>query len=178
MRLRTRQLLAVTGTALATAVALGAPSQAVAAGRGEPARVTCAAATTKVTVTPVKSPVNHLLITVKNTGKTLCDAYYAPALRFDDAQAATTVNRDSQPQAVVSLMPGESAYAGVTTSAADGSGTHGYTAHRLEVHFVNRTDTGSVGAPAKPALPKAGVWVDSSAQVTYWQYTAADALMW
>ncbi|MFF3639507.1 DUF4232 domain-containing protein [Streptomyces sp. NPDC002564] len=140
--------------------------------------VTCTAATTKVTVTKVTRPLNHLLITATNTGSKPCYAYNAPYLRFDDAQASAAVDRDSVPQAVVTLEPGRSAYAGVRTSAADGSGTHGRTAHRLRVHFANRAMDGSVGAPADLKLPAGGVYVDSSVTTTYWQATREDALSW
>ncbi|MCF3123662.1 DUF4232 domain-containing protein [Streptomyces arenae] len=140
--------------------------------------VTCTAANTKVKVTKVASPVNHLLLTATNTGTAPCFAYNAPALRFDDAQAAASVNHDSVPQAVVTLEPGQSAYAGITTSAADGSGAHGYTAHRLGVYFSHRAMDGSMGPEAPVRLPAAGVYVDSTVTTTYWQSTRDAALMW
>ncbi|CAM5685471.1 hypothetical protein SALBM135S_03022 [Streptomyces alboniger] len=140
--------------------------------------VTCTAARTKVKVTPVSRPLNHLLVTATNTGTKPCYAYNAPYLRFDDAQSAAGVNHDSAPQSVVTLAPGESAYAGVTTSAADGSGTHGYTAHRLGLFFSGRAMNGSVGAEAVAELPAAGVYVDSTVTTTYWQSTREAALQW
>ncbi|MFD4634206.1 DUF4232 domain-containing protein [Streptomyces sp. NPDC058284] len=140
--------------------------------------VTCSGATTKLKVTEVARPANHLLITATNTGTTPCYAYGAPYLRFDDAQSSTAVNRDSVPQAVVTLEPGESAYAGVLTSAADGSGSDGYTAHRLGVLFANRAMDGGVGREKAVKLPAAGVYVDSTATTTYWQTSRELALSW
>ncbi|MEV5983365.1 DUF4232 domain-containing protein [Streptomyces sp. NPDC052114] len=158
---------------------------AKASGTGEAARsataarpVTCTAANTEVKVVKVSRPVNHLLLTAKNTGTAPCFAYNAPYLRFDDAQSALAVNRDSVPQSVVTLEPGRTAYAGITTSAADGSGSDGYTAHGLGVYFSNRAMNGSVGPEADAKLPAGGVYVDDSATTTYWQSSREDALMW
>ncbi|QFQ99602.1 DUF4232 domain-containing protein [Streptomyces phaeolivaceus] len=140
-------------------------------------RVTCKGSNTTVTTQSVSRPINHLLITVKNTGSKYCDLYYNPTVRFGEAQSAPRVIEESQPQAVVTLAPGESGYAGVLLSAADGSGGKGTTEQKVVVHFQNRQgdDTGS---PASPALPAKGVYVDNSVAVTYWQSTAADALQY
>ncbi|MER5885665.1 DUF4232 domain-containing protein [Streptomyces sp. NPDC001941] len=138
--------------------------------------VTCTGANVKVRATVVARPLDHLLVTATNTGSRPCYAYYAPALRFGDAQAAARVDRDSVPQAVVTLEPGESAYAGVRTSRADGGAGKGYTATSLEVWFTGRDDKGSEGPAARPALPAAGVYVDPSVTVSYWQ-TSMDAAL-
>ncbi|GAA2504460.1 DUF4232 domain-containing protein [Streptomyces gobitricini] len=130
----------------------------------------------KVTHTPVTRPLNHALLTLTNTGSQACNAYHAPLLRFDDGQAATPVDDSSRPQAVVTLSPGESAYASVTLSAADGSGSDGRTARKLAVHFAPRSGEGSTdAAPAVIALP-AGTYTDTSATVTHWQSSMDDAL--
>ncbi|WP_332836383.1 DUF4232 domain-containing protein [Streptomyces odonnellii] len=117
-------------------------------------------------------PLNHLLLTVTNTGSKNCHLVGYPAVRFGEAQSVPPVIEDSKPQAVVTLAPGESGYAGVLLSAADGSGSNGYTAKYLEVYF------GKSPSPARPTLPKKGVYVDSSLSVTYWQADMADALTW
>ncbi|MEV5594713.1 DUF4232 domain-containing protein [Streptomyces sp. NPDC052496] len=135
---------------------------------------TCTAANTKVTVSKLSRPINHLLLTITNTGSVRCDAYHYPALRFDDAQASTAVRPDSKPQAVVSVEPGRSAYAAVRTSDATGEASGGKTAHSLEVFFAHR-DGSYAERPARPALPK-GTYIDDSAQVTYWQSELDDAL--
>ncbi|RLU80630.1 hypothetical protein CTZ27_34590 [Streptomyces griseocarneus] len=135
----------------------------------------CTAADTKVTVQNVTRPVNHQLLTVTNTGGKACNLYGHPFLRFDEAQSPTQAVEDSKPQAVVTLAPGQSGYAGINLSSADGSGQYGYTATSLEV-FFDKGD-GSDARSAKPAFPK-GTWTDETAYVTYWQQTAADALVW
>ncbi|MFC0600381.1 DUF4232 domain-containing protein [Streptomyces palmae] len=166
------------GTAAAKPPAQAAPARTDRGNRGSGTATTCTSANTKVTVTQVSRPINHLLLTATNTGTAPCYAYYAPYLRFDDAQAATAFNEDSKPQAVVTLKPGESAYAGIRTSAADGGAQHGITAQRLGVSFANRDQDGSVGGSTNLTLPGGGVYVDDSAEVTYWQTSMDDALMW
>ncbi|MFH8748609.1 DUF4232 domain-containing protein [Streptomyces rimosus] len=134
----------------------------------------CTAANTKVTVSKLSRPINHLLLTLTNTGSTRCDAYHYPALRFDDAQAPTAVREDSKPQAVVSVEPGKSAYAAVRTSDPTGEAEGGKTVRSLEVFFANR-DGGYYDRSTRPALPK-DTYIDNSAQVTYWQSELDDAL--
>ncbi|KFG10503.1 MULTISPECIES: DUF4232 domain-containing protein [Streptomyces] len=141
-------------------------------------RVTCNGANTTVTAKPVTRPINHLLITVKNTGSKYCDLYYYPTVRFGEAQSAPRVMEESQPQAVVTLAPGESGYGGVLLSSGDGSGGPGATEKKVVVHFQGRKPGSDAGSPASPALPAKGVHVDNSVAVTYWQSTAADALQY
>ncbi|WP_208033606.1 DUF4232 domain-containing protein [Streptomyces cyanogenus] len=131
--------------------------------------VLCNGANTTVTAQPLARPLNHLLITVKNTGGKTCELPYYPVLRFDQMQWVPQADRDTQPQAVVSLAPGESGYAGVLLSSADGSGTGGMTARKLTVGFQGLTPNSSGGPSATPSLPAKGVYYDSSLKVTYWQ---------
>ncbi|MET9558141.1 DUF4232 domain-containing protein [Streptomyces sp. NPDC006645] len=138
------------------------------------ARTTCTGKNTKVTVTDVTRPINHLLVTATNTGKTNCDAYYAPLLGFDEAQAVTQINENSKPQAVVTLAPGESAYASISLG---GDGSPDIAAYKLSVNFAGRSNQGSVGSPANLTLPK-GTMVSDTTSVSYWQSTMADALIW
>ncbi|MEU0231968.1 MULTISPECIES: DUF4232 domain-containing protein [unclassified Streptomyces] len=135
----------------------------------------CDASAVRVVYSPVSRPLNHALLTVTNTGRTACSAYYAPVLRLDDGQAAVAVDQDSKPQAVVTLFPGESAYAAMILSAADGSGRHGRTSKELTVWFAPRDNAGSTGGPAVLKLP-AGTYTDSTTRVTYWQSSMEDAL--
>ncbi|KUN65161.1 hypothetical protein AQJ46_28870 [Streptomyces canus] len=140
--------------------------------------VTCEGSTTKTVAAPLTRPVNHMLLSVTNTGSKSCYLYGYPAVRFGEAQAVPPVIEDSQPQAVVTLKPGESGYASVNLSATDGSGANGYTAKSLTVYFQGRSGNGSVGAGAHPSLPAKGVYVDDSLKVTYWQQSMDDAVSW
>ncbi|MGB9999358.1 DUF4232 domain-containing protein [Streptomyces pseudogriseolus] len=136
----------------------------------------CNGSNTSVTAEPVSRPVNHMLITVENTGSQNCDLTYYPVLRFDEMQWVPQPIEDSKPQAVVTLAPGESAYAGVLLSAADGSGSGGATGKKLTVGFQGRTPNSDGGPAAIPSLPAKGVYYDSSLTVTYWQSSMDDAL--
>ncbi|MFJ4574365.1 DUF4232 domain-containing protein [Streptomyces sp. NPDC088846] len=151
-------------------------SSAGSTGSGSKSPVTCTGSNTKVTVTKVSRPINHLLLTATNTGSAPCYAYHAPALGFDDAQAAFPVLRDSIPQAVVTLEPGQSAYASIGLSGEpDGQELHKGT--HLTVYFTGKANQGSTGAPAKLTLPAGTSWGDNGF-VTYWQSEMADALMY
>ncbi|MFD3735862.1 DUF4232 domain-containing protein [Streptomyces sp. NPDC058632] len=141
-------------------------------------KVTCEGSHTRTVAAPLTRPVNHMLLTVTNTGSDTCHLYGYPAVRFGEAQSVPPVIEDSRPQAVVTLEPGESGYASVNLSAADGSGSSGRTEKSLAVHFRGPSGNESVGEGAHPALPAEGVYVDDSLKVTYWQQSMDDAVMW
>ncbi|WP_405806918.1 DUF4232 domain-containing protein [Streptomyces sp. NBC_00210] len=146
------------------------------AGDSGPVTAACIGANTKVTVTRVSRPINHLLLTMTNTGSKACNAYHAPLLRFDDAQAVTQIMDDSKPQTVVTLSPGESAYASILLSSGDGSGGDGRTAKNLGVFFAPRNGSGSTNTPPDELKLPAGTHIDDKAAVSYWQSTMDDAL--
>ncbi|MES4901200.1 MULTISPECIES: DUF4232 domain-containing protein [unclassified Streptomyces] len=124
-----------------------------------------------VGVKSVQRPVNYMVLEVNNHAGVDCNMPGFPRLKFgEDAQAATPVYEDSKPQAVVTLAPGETAYAGIRTSSADGSGLNGYKATSLEVFLEGSDDSKSV------ELPGGSVYIDNSAQVTYWQSDLSNAL--
>ncbi|MFC8076215.1 DUF4232 domain-containing protein [Streptomyces sp. NPDC057307] len=136
---------------------------------------TCTPANTKITVTKVSRPINHLLVTATNAGSGTCYAYYAPLLGFDDAQSVTQINESSQPQAVVTLSPGQSAYASIALGGGEGSPTTA--AYNLSVSFSGRDNQGTVGPVANLTLPK-GTKTNNDTSVSYWQATMSDALTW
>ncbi|MGK5642050.1 DUF4232 domain-containing protein [Streptomyces sp. URMC 126] len=172
-RLAASALLTVGALALAAGQSQAAP--AVARPAAAPKTAACSAAHTKLTVQNVTRPINHQLLTLTNTGDTTCEALFHPSLGFDDDQSATAVIEDSKPQAVVTLAPGESAYAGMALSAADGSADHGRWARVVRVSLFD--GSGSAGRPVAVPLP-GGTWIDDSVSVTYWQADPADALVW
>ncbi|MCB5911352.1 DUF4232 domain-containing protein [Streptomyces pinistramenti] len=143
-------------------------------GRHQP----CDAARLHLTAATLTRPVNHLLLEVKNTSGSTCDLYAYPFLRFDDEQAPVASFDDSKPQAVVSLAPGDSGYAGVLTSSPDGGGAHGHTRTSLSVLLAGRDGQGSSGGAAQVGLPGGSAYIDDSAWVTYWQADPADATQW
>jgi hypothetical protein len=136
----------------------------------------CNGSNTRTTAQPVSRPLNHMLLTVTNTGSKPCALMYYPVLRFDEMQWVPQAIDDTKPQAVATLDPGASGYAGVRLSAADGSGTGGDTGRKLTVAFQGRTPNSSGGPSATPTLPAKGVYYDSALSVTYWQTDAETAL--
>ncbi|MFD8627000.1 DUF4232 domain-containing protein [Streptomyces hygroscopicus] len=140
--------------------------------------VTCQGSNTKTVAAPLNRPVNHMLLTVTNTGSKTCYLYNYPAVQFGEAQSVPPVIEASKPQAVVTLAPGESGYASVNLSSADGSGKHGHTVKSLTVYFQGRTADEDVPSAAHPSLPAKGVYVDDSLKVTYWQQSMDDAIIW
>ncbi|MFD8707433.1 DUF4232 domain-containing protein [Kitasatospora sp. NPDC059648] len=140
---------------------------------------TCEGSNTKTTAAPLNRPVNHMLLTVTNTGSGICYLYGYPAVQFGEAQSEPPVIADSKPQAVVTLKPGEPGDASVNLSSTDGTdGSNGYTATSLAVYFHGPAGNESVGTGAHPSLPAKGVYVDDSLKVTYWQQSMDDALSW
>ncbi|MFJ4899573.1 MULTISPECIES: DUF4232 domain-containing protein [unclassified Streptomyces] len=151
------------------------PDQAGSSSKGK--SDACTGGNTKTSVSKVTRPINHLLLTVTNTGSTSCNAYYAPKLRFDDAQAVFQILEDSKPQAVVTLNPGESAYASIGLTGEPGAGPAPRKATHLQVNFAGRSNEGSTGSPAELNLPANTVW-DDNGFVTYWQTEMSDALQY
>lgn len=172
--------VAVAAFSLTAFSAQGASARAegaVAQGKTAKAAVTCQGSNTKTTAAPLARPINHMLLTVTNTGSSPCYLYGYPSVQFGEAQSEPPVIEDSQPQAVVTLAPKESGYASVNLSAADGSGSNGTTEKSLTVYFQDRAG-GSLSSAAHPALPAKGVYIDDSIKVTYWQQTLEDAIIW
>ncbi|MFI6687503.1 DUF4232 domain-containing protein [Streptomyces sp. NPDC050485] len=130
--------------------------------------VPCTGAKVKLTATPVTRPINHILLTVTNTGKTACNAYDAPAVGFSNAQSPIPVDKETIPQAVVTLSPGASAYAMVRTQG-EGDGSKAYNAGQVVVYFRGKVGMESTGPSAYAALAKSVSVVDSQAMATYWQ---------
>ncbi|WP_328866581.1 DUF4232 domain-containing protein [Streptomyces sp. NBC_00304] len=138
---------------------------------------TCTGGNTRTSVSKVTRPINHLLLTVTNTGNRTCYAYYAPKLRFDDAQAVFPILEDSQPQAVVTLNPGESAYASIGLTGEPGAGPAPRKATHLQVNFAGKNPGSTSGTAAELNLPANTVW-DDNGFVTYWQTEMSDALQY
>ncbi|MCX4709657.1 DUF4232 domain-containing protein [Streptomyces griseus] len=133
----------------------------------------CTPQNSTVKVSSVSRPINHLLLTVTNTGSKDCAAYHAPFLRFDDAQAVYPILDDSKPQAVVVLSPGEKAYAGIGLLGEPGE-NEPVKSDNLGVIMVDKNNKSKGEATLK--LP-AETYTDSLGFVTYWQSDVETALM-
>ncbi|MEV0602238.1 DUF4232 domain-containing protein [Streptomyces sp. NPDC050315] len=164
-------LLAAGTLALTAGPALAQAAPAASAAKPAP----CTASALKFEAGTVSRPINHVLIKATNTSKKTCDfsAESYPLLRLHkDQQAVTPVIEDSRPQAVVTLAPGETAYAGLMLSAAD-SPEKGFKTGRIGVAVAKNTALKDVTVKGGPVYVQPGV-----AQVTYWQDNPADALIW
>ncbi|MFC9280297.1 DUF4232 domain-containing protein [Streptomyces collinus] len=179
MRIATRSVSRAAASSLVGALAfvgVQAAAQTASAATKQASVGTCTAANTKVTVTEVSRPINHLLLKATNTGTKPCYAYNAPFLRAGaDAQAPLAWADETVPQAVVTLKPGQSAYAGILTSSPEGEG--GAKEKTLGVIFTNRSG-GATAEEKTLNLPHSGIFFNSAATVTYWQTNAEDALAW
>ncbi|MEW2575108.1 DUF4232 domain-containing protein [Streptomyces syringium] len=133
-------------------------------------RVPCTADNTRITAAPLSRPLNHMLLTITNTGSKMCDLAGYPIVKFEGAQSVPPVMEATKPQAVTSLAPGKQGYAAVILSAGDGSGGEGRTAQSLEIGFQGSDKM------AEAALQAKGVHIDDSLRVSYWVTTVEDAL--
>ncbi|MEU3606507.1 DUF4232 domain-containing protein [Streptomyces sp. NPDC035033] len=133
----------------------------------------CTAADVKVVASKVSRPINHLALTITNTGGRVCHAPDAPLVGFDHSQAPIRIVEESKPQAVVTLTPGESAYASLILTgepAGPGEDTHGTTVRTIKVNLTADSMV-TVAAPS-------GTYVDDGAAVSYWQRELEDALQY
>ncbi|SEC26571.1 DUF4232 domain-containing protein [Streptomyces melanosporofaciens] len=132
----------------------------------------CRLDTMSVSVTSVPRPANHLLLEITNQSGVTCRLIGSPVVRFDDGRAAVPQDENTQPQAVVTLPPGESGYAGLTTSAAGAPAADGRKATGLTVSLPGEDGRRAVD------LPGDSVEVEDGTAVGYWQSDASDALLW
>ncbi|MEU3708096.1 DUF4232 domain-containing protein [Streptomyces anulatus] len=142
--------------------------------KAAPSIPACTPKNSTVKVSSVSRPINHLLLTVTNTGSTTCHAYYAPFLRFDGAQAVYPVLDDSKPQAVVTLSPGKKAYAGIALLGEPGQ-NEPVKSTNLGVGMVDKNNQSKGESTVK--LP-AETYTDGLGFVTYWQSDVENALMY
>ena len=138
---------------------------------GSGAAAPCSGSHTSTTATEVSRPVNHLLLRLTNTGTANCTLTAYPVARFGEEQSPARPAPETKPRTALTLSPGESAYAGVRLSSAEGTAPHLRTARTL-------TLTLPTGPAAHPALPAKGVRVDDGVTVTYWLSSGEAALMY
>ncbi|WP_051885971.1 DUF4232 domain-containing protein [Streptomyces hygroscopicus] len=132
----------------------------------------CGLDTMSVSVTSVPQPANHLLMEITNQSGASCRLTGFPVVRFGDARSAVPADGNTRPQTAVTLAPGESGYAGLTTSAANVPAGGGRTAAGMTVALPDGQSRHTVD------LPGDAVEVGDGAEVGYWQSDASDALLW
>ncbi|MFI6935917.1 DUF4232 domain-containing protein [Streptomyces sp. NPDC050287] len=129
----------------------------------------------------MKKPINHVLITATNTGSKPCHIYRYPALRLsENSQAEAARLGQSQPQAVVTLDRGATAYAGLITASVDRNSQTKVTTSSIGVslHGPDAGDSSTENGVDVP-VPGGSLYVEEdNAQVTFWQDNVSDALAW
>ncbi|MGW1027454.1 DUF4232 domain-containing protein [Streptomyces sp. NPDC002577] len=185
--------------ATATSSVTAAPADASAAadtskgtGNGTPASQTptakdgqgsapsdCTTDNLKFTAENVSRPINHMLITATNTTSEPCYIYGFPSVTFSD-QGPIGTAEETKPKYVVTVPPKESVYAGVTLSTGTGSGkASGHDASSIGLTLHAAEGSGTTGSAVTVAAPGGSVYVEEgTAEVTYWQESADDALNW
>lgn len=135
---------------------------ATAAASGTKRTPSCRAGQLTITAAPAARPLNHLLITARNTSAGPCDLGIIGLVTFDGRiKAATPDGLGGGPNI---LKPGQANYEGVSLDQQDapGSGTHSST---LSVRLDNGE---TVRIPVKTYV--------HAPSITVWEPTAADAL--
>ncbi|MFJ3903123.1 DUF4232 domain-containing protein [Streptomyces sp. NPDC090025] len=135
-----------------------------------PVETLCTIADTKIVASKVSRPINHVVLTVTNVSKRPCNVMNAPFVGFDEPQATIGIMEDSKPQAVVTLFPGYSGYASIKLTGEPGGDTNGRTIKKIRVNLTREIGT-TIPAPA-------GTYADDNAEVSYWQFSLADALVY
>ncbi|MFJ9869247.1 hypothetical protein [Streptomyces sp. NPDC101165] len=155
-----------TSTAKSTPTAAkqtGAHSSGTASGTGGGTRAgMCRAGQLTVTAAPVSQPLNHLLITAKNTSGARCDLGIIGLVTFDGRVRATTPDGIGGGPNI--LRPGQSNYEGVALDQQDAPGQGSATSY-LTVK-LDSGDTLRIPVKAHVHAPRISVW----------ELSAADAL--
>ncbi|MBQ0863056.1 DUF4232 domain-containing protein [Streptomyces sp. RK75] len=136
-------------------------------------RTACAVGKVSVGLKETGGSAPVILLKATNNGSTRCDLYGYPFVGYPDAQAPIAVG-GGKPQAVVSLEPGESAYASLGLEKGDGGNMH--REKHLTVELADRNQHGT-GATAKVSAPDgAGLALSDNSTVSYWNTTPESAM--
>ncbi|MFI0861269.1 DUF4232 domain-containing protein [Streptomyces smyrnaeus] len=136
-------------------------------------RTACAVGKVSVGLKETGGSAPVILLKATNNGSTRCDLYGYPFVGYPDAQAPIAVG-GGKPQAVVSLEPGESAYASLGLEKGDGGNMH--REKHLTVELADRNQHGT-GATAKVSAPDgAGLALSDNSTVSYWNTTPKSAM--
>ncbi|MFG2195063.1 DUF4232 domain-containing protein [Streptomyces sp. NPDC048639] len=136
----------------------------------------CSPETIQVEAEAVKSPINHMVLVATNNSDSACNLHYYPFVGEEGAQSTLQPVEESKPQAVATLDPGQSAYAGVLLSAADGSGGEGRETENFTVGLADSEGSPTSDSPMIVEAPGGKAHVDDSAKVTYWLTDMKDAI--
>ncbi|MGW2705041.1 hypothetical protein [Streptomyces sp. NPDC001340] len=137
----------------------GTHSSGTASGGGGTRAGMCRADQLTVTAAPVSRPLNHLLITAKNTSGARCDLGIIGLVTFDGHVRATTPGGIGGGPNI--LRPGQSNYEGVALDQQDAPGQGSDTSY-LTVK-LDSGDTLRIPVKAHVHAPRISVWEPSAA---------------
>lgn len=130
----------------------------------------CSTDQLKLAIQPLREPINHVMISATNITQVPCHLNKYPLLHTVQTQQTPIKAADAtKPAAAILLAPGATAYAGIMTNSADGSGTAGRNVPSLQLSLQPSGGGGGVGRPAAVAMPTGAQYIDRSAVVTYWE---------
>jgi hypothetical protein len=116
------------------------------------------------------------MISATNISQVPCHLNKYPLLHTVQSQQTPIKAADAtKPAAAILLAPAATAYAGIMTNSADGSGAAGRNVPALELSLQPSGGGGGVGRPATVTMPTGAQYIDSSAVVTYWESDAQSA---
>ncbi|WP_432056790.1 DUF4232 domain-containing protein [Streptomyces sp. bgisy022] len=118
-------------------------------------------------------PVRHLLLVATNTGDTKCDVQNAPEVTLGDGQGPAPVLEGTATDEVITLAPGEKAYAGLR---ATGGQQDTYDVTSMKVTLGSPGGETEAEEPVDLPMPVASFPADDGQRVTYWAGTEGLAM--
>ncbi|TSB15166.1 DUF4232 domain-containing protein [Streptomyces benahoarensis] len=134
----------------------------------------CVLGTTEIALKEAGGMPSAVLLTATNNGSTPCSVYNAPFVSDPVAGHNLTVDQDSKPQAVVTVAPGRTAYAAITLAQKESTQNH--RTKSLTVTLATKANSGTDGHYTVSSPGPAGLQINPSTRVTYWQSSEEDAL--
>ncbi|MEU3711067.1 DUF4232 domain-containing protein [Streptomyces catenulae] len=134
----------------------------------------CAPHTTGFALKEADGRPSAVLLTATNNGSAPCSMYHAPFVADPVAGHRLTADPDTTPQAVVVLAPGRTAYAAIVLRRQESTQNH--RTKTVNVTLASKENTGTDGHVAVSFPGPAGLQINPSTRVTYWQSTEEGAL--
>lgn len=156
-------LAASLSSALALALTACGPDDPTASGDA------CGTAEVRFTASLAERTTSHYLLKVTNKTDRPCNALHYPIVTFGDLDGQATQREETHPGTPITLLPGESAYAGLLGGRNDGKGR---TVNSIALTMDTESDRDQT--PLTAATP--GLYVSPTASVSAWLDNAEDAL--
>ncbi|MEV8020701.1 DUF4232 domain-containing protein [Streptomyces sp. NPDC086554] len=134
----------------------------------------CTLTTSKIIMQETGGSAPVVLLKITNNGDKRCSVYGAPFVSDPTAGKNLPVAEDTRPQSVVGVEPNQSAYASIGLAAKESGDTH--RTKTFNVTLAAKDGKGTDGHASVDSPGPAGLLLDSSSQVTYWQSTSEGAL--